>query len=132
MLCQKKFHFLKRWSKHVLHWPHDTCMCFQAVCFRSFVLILGSIASFSFSEILYKSRRTFCFPFLQTLAICIFLPCLLVTCMIFWSKQVFQMLCYSLYHQIIAFLHRKSTVGLVLVSVSTYFGSYFNSPKKNR
>ena len=34
MLCQKKFHFLKRWSKHVLHWPHDTCMCFQAVCFE--------------------------------------------------------------------------------------------------
>ena len=34
MLCQKKFHFLKSWSKHVLHWPHDTCMCFQAVCFE--------------------------------------------------------------------------------------------------
>ena len=31
-----------------------------------------------------------------------------------------------------AFLQRKSTVGLILVSVSTYFGSCFNSPKKNR
>ena len=29
---KKKFHFLERWSKHVLRWPHDTCMCFQAVC----------------------------------------------------------------------------------------------------
>ena len=38
----------------------------------------------------------------------------------------------SLIILIIAFLQRKSTVGLVLVSVSTYFGSCFNSPKKNR
>ena len=92
----------------------------------------GVLQVFPFRNILYKSRRTFCFPFLQTSAICIFLPCLLVTCMFFWSKQVFQMLCYFLYHLIIAFLQRKSTVGLVLVSVSTYFGSCFNSPKKNR
>ena len=31
----------------------------------------------------------------------------------------------------IAFLKRKSTVSLALVSVLTYFGSRFNSPKKN-
>ena len=30
----------------------------------------------------------------------------------------------------IAFLQRKSTVGLALVSFSTYFGLCFNSPKK--
>ena len=130
MLCQKKFHFLKRWSKHVLHWPHDTCMCFQAVCF----------------EIICSDPREYCkfFLFGNSLQISqnilLSLPSnlghLYFPSMPPGNLHDFLvkagMLCYSLYHQIIAFLHRKSTVGLVLVSVSTYFGSYFNSPKKNR
>ena len=63
--------------------------------------LFGNYFFRSSGVLLFKSRRTFCFPFLQTSAICIFLPCLLVTCMFFWSKQVFQMLCYFLYHLII-------------------------------
>ena len=129
---KKKFHFLERWSKHVLCWPHDTCMCFQAVCL----------------EIICSDPREYCkfFLFGNSLEISqnilFSLPSNLIHLyfpsmppgnlhVFFWSKQVFQMLCYFLYHLIIAVLQRKSTVGLVLVSVSTYFGSCFNSPKKN-
>ena len=63
---------------------------FRLSVWKLFVPILRSIASFSFSEILYKSRRTFCFPFLQTSAICIFLPCLLVTCIFLGRSRCFR------------------------------------------
>ena len=49
----------------------------------------GSIASFSYSRILYKKCRTFCFPFLQTSALPI-LPCLLVLACSFGQSRCFR------------------------------------------
>ena len=49
----------------------------------------GSIASFSYSRILYKKCRTFCFPFLQTSALPI-LPCLLVLACSFGRSRCFR------------------------------------------
>ena len=49
----------------------------------------GSIASSSYSRILYKKCRTFCFPFLQTSALLI-LPCLLVLACSFGRSRCFR------------------------------------------
>ena len=49
----------------------------------------GSIASSSYSRILYKKCWTFCFPFLQTSALLI-LPCLLVLACSFGRSRCFR------------------------------------------
>ena len=84
---KKKFHFLDCGQSMSFTDPMIHVCAFRLSVWKLFAPILGSIASFSFSEIVYKSRRTFCFPFLQTSAICIFLPCLLVTCMFFFGRS---------------------------------------------
>ena len=58
-------------------------------------------------------------------------PCLLVLACFLVEAGV-QMLCLFLYHLMIAFLQRKSTVSFALVYSLTYFGSRFNSPKETR
>ena len=87
----------------------------------------GSIASFSYSRILYKKCRKFCFPFLQTSALLI-LPCLLVLACSFGRSRCFR--CCVNFFIIWWLQERKSTVGLALVSVSTYLGSCFNNHQR--
>ena len=74
-------------------------------------------------------KRTFCFPFCQTSAICIY-PSMPSRTGFLVRAGVSGDVLISLSSDI-AFLKRKSTVSLALVSVLTYFGSRFNSPKKN-
>ena len=58
---------------------------FKLSVWKLFVLILWSY--------LYKTRRTLCFSFCQTSAICIYPSMPPATCVFFWPKQVFQILC---------------------------------------
>ena len=74
-------------------------------------------------------KGTFCFPFCQTSAICIY-PSMPSRTGFLVRAGVSGDVLISLSSDI-AFLKRKSTVSFALVSVSTYFGSRFNSPKKN-
>ena len=74
-------------------------------------------------------KRTFCFLFFKPQPFVFILPCLLELFFLVGAGVSGGVLI-SLSSDI-AFLKRKSTVSLTLVSVSTYFGSRFNSPKKN-
>ena len=56
----------------------------------------GSIASSSYSRILYKKCWTFCFPFLQTSALLI-LPCLLVLACSFGRSKCFRCCVYNFF-----------------------------------
>ena len=88
---KKKFHFLERWSKHVLRWPHDTCMCFQAVCLEIIWSDPQEYCKFSLFGNSLQNSQNILFPLPSKLSHFYFPS--METCMFFWSKQVFQMLC---------------------------------------
>ena len=90
----------------------------------------GSIACFSYSGILYKTRRTFCFLFRQTSAIFSYHSMPSGTCVFFGRSRCLNSVLISLLSD--DFFPPKSTVSFALVSVLTYFGSRFNSPKEDR
>ena len=109
---------------HWFHWPHVLSGClFGHYSFRS----LGGIACFSYSGVLYKHLRTFCFLFRQTSAIFISPSMHSGT---FWSKEVFK---YCVYFFIIWWLlSSKERVQWALHLFPFFFGSRCNSLKEDR
>ena len=69
---------------HWFHWPHVLSGClFGHYSFRS----LGGIACFSYSGVLYKHLRTFCFLFRQTSAVFISPSMPSGTCVFFGRRR---------------------------------------------
>ena len=104
-------------------------MCFQALFGNYSFGSSGSITCFSYLGILYKTRRTFCFLFRQTSAIFIYPSMPSGTCVFFGRSRYLNSVLISLLSD--DFFPPKKEYSQ-LVSVLTYFGSRFNSPKEDR